>query len=542
MILASNHVSYLDPFVLGALADRRHRRVRFLAKRELFDRRATGTVLRAAHQIPVTRDSVDASGSLDAAVAALTAGECVCVFPEGTISLDLEPMPGKTGTARLAAASGVPVTPVGLWGAQRILFKGRKPRWRWGIAEIGGGRRPAARRPDRGRPRRDGADHGRDRRLRRSRSRHLPPTAPTRGGRLVGARPRHRPRAGPHRPDTVTDPRTRVAVIGAGSWGTAVAALLAPHADVTLWAREPTLADCLDTRHENARYLPGVALPESLRATTDLEDACRDADVVVLGVPSHGLRGVLDGARGLIAADTPIVSLAKGVEQGTHLRMTQVVADVLADHRLDRIGVLTGPNLAREVAAGQPAASVIAIQDPAAAASLQTLFMTTTFRVYTNPDVVGCEIAGALKNVFAIAAGIADGLGYGDNTKATLITRGLAELARLGVALGGDPLTFSGLAGMGDLVATCTSPQSRNRHVGVELGRGRSLDDIVTEMNMVAEGVKSTEAVLALAAEHQVDMPIAAMVGAVLYDDRRPADLVPSLMLREAKAELHGFR
>jgi glycerol-3-phosphate dehydrogenase (NAD(P)+) len=168
--------------------------------------------------------------------------------------------------------------------------------------------------------------------------------------------------------------------------------------------------------------------------------------------------------------------------------------------------------------------------------------MTTTFRVYTNPDVVGCEIAGALKNVVAIAAGMADGLGYGDNTKAALITRGLAELARLGVALGGDPLTFSGLAGMGDLVATCTSPKSRNRSVGVELGRGRSLDEIVSEMNMVAEGVKSTGAVLALAAEHDVDMPIAAMVGAVLYDGRRPADLVPALMVREAKPELHGIR
>ena len=334
----------------------------------------------------------------------------------------------------------------------------------------------------------------------------------------------------------------RVAVVGAGSWGTAVAALLAPTADVVLWAREPTLAEHIDRRHENPTYLPGIALPDGLHAVGDLRQACEHGDVVVLAVPSHGLRAVLEKAAPAVADDAPVVSLAKGVEQGSLLRMTQVVAATLPEHRGDRIGVLTGPNLAREVAEGQPTASVIAIDDPAAADSLQQLFMTATFRVYTNPDVIGCEIAGALKNVIAIAAGIAAGLGYGDNTKAALITRGLAELARLGIALGGDPLTFSGLAGMGDLVATCTSPKSRNRHVGVELGRGRSLDEIVAETNMVAEGVKSTGAVLELAAKHGIDMPIAAMVGAVLYEGRRPADLVPSLMLREAKAELHGIR
>lgn len=334
----------------------------------------------------------------------------------------------------------------------------------------------------------------------------------------------------------------RVAVVGAGSWGTTVAALLAPKGDVVLWARDPALGEQIDTTHENPRYLPGIALPDELAATGDLTQACAAAGAVVLAVPSHGLRAVLAAAAPAIPADTPIVSLSKGVEQDTHLRMTQVIVDVLAGHRGDRVGVLTGPNLAREVAEGQPTASVVAMTDPEAMASLQRLFMTTTFRVYTNPDVVGCEIAGALKNVIAIAAGIAAGLGYGDNTKAALITRGLAELARLGVALGGDPLTFSGLAGMGDLVATCTSPKSRNRSVGVELGRGRSLAEILAETQMVAEGVKSTRAVLALAAEHAVDMPIAAMVGAVLYDGRQPADLVPALMVREAKPELHGIR
>jgi glycerol-3-phosphate dehydrogenase (NAD(P)+) len=258
-------------------------------------------------------------------------------------------------------------------------------------------------------------------------------------------------------------------------------------------------------------------------------------------VPSHGYRSVLSDAAGAVAADVPIVSLAKGIERGTLARMTEVSLDVLPRHRADRVAVLTGPNLAREVAEGQPAASVIACADTDTALMLQQLFMSRSFRVYTNPDVVGCEIAGALKNVIAIAAGTAAGLGYGDNTQAALITRGLAEIARLGVALGGDPLTFAGLAGLGDLVATCTSPKSRNRSVGFELGRGRSLDDIVAESNMVAEGVKSTAAVLALADRTRIEMPIASMVGAVLYEGRRPADLVSGLMLREAKAELHGL-
>ena len=335
---------------------------------------------------------------------------------------------------------------------------------------------------------------------------------------------------------------TRVAVIGAGSWGTAVGAIAAVNADAVLWARDPAVAARVEREHANPDYLPDIPLPESLHATSDLVTACTGADVVVMGVPSHGFRAVLATAAPVIGADVPILSLSKGVEQGTGLRMTEVVADVLPGHRRDRIGVLTGPNLAREVALGQPAATVVAIDDADAAAALQTVFMTATFRVYTNPDVVGCEIAGALKNVIALAAGIAHGLGYGDNTKAALITRGLAELARLGISLGGDPLTFSGLAGMGDLVATCTSEKSRNRTVGVALGQGRKLDDIVAEMKMVAEGVKSTQAVLELAGRQGVEMPIAEQVGAVLYEGRTPAEIVPALMLRQAKPELRGMR
>jgi glycerol-3-phosphate dehydrogenase (NAD(P)+) len=334
---------------------------------------------------------------------------------------------------------------------------------------------------------------------------------------------------------------TRVAVVGAGSWGTAVAAIASGNADTVLWARRPELAAAMRDRHENADYLPGVELPETLEFSADLEGACADADVVVLGVPSHGMRTVLTEAAPHIAPGAPVVSLAKGVEQGTLRRMTEVVDEVLTDHDPGKVGVLTGPNLAREIAAGQPAASVVAVRDSDAAADVQRLFMTATFRVYTNPDVVGCEIAGALKNVMAIAAGIAAGLGYGDNTKAALLTRGLAELTRLGVALGGEPLTFSGLAGMGDLVATCTSTQSRNRTVGFELGKGRRLDDIIAEMNMVAEGVKSTAAVLELARRCELEMPIAEQVGAVLYEDKRADELVPALMMREAKAELHGI-
>jgi glycerol-3-phosphate dehydrogenase (NAD(P)+) len=334
----------------------------------------------------------------------------------------------------------------------------------------------------------------------------------------------------------------KIAVIGAGSWGTTVAALACTNAPTVLWARDPDVVDRLNRTHRNDDYLPDIDLPAELAATVALEDACAGADVVVMAVPSHGFRAVLEAARPAIAANAAVISLSKGLEQGSELRMTQVVAEVLPDHPTDRIGVLTGPNLAREVALGQPTASVVAVSDAETGVALQRLFMTRTFRVYTNPDVVGCEIAGVLKNVIAIAAGVAAGLGYGDNTKAALITRGLAELARLGVALGGDPLTFSGLAGMGDLVATCTSEKSRNRTVGVALGQGRSLDEIVADMKMVAEGVKSTESVLALGRREQLELPIAEQVGAVLYEGRAAADIVPALMLREAKPELRGLR
>jgi glycerol-3-phosphate dehydrogenase (NAD(P)+) len=300
------------------------------------------------------------------------------------------------------------------------------------------------------------------------------------------------------------------------------------------------MAEAITRSHRNEEYLPGVELPPSISATADLEEALDRAEAVVMAVPSHGFRAVLRDAVRWVPSGAPIVSLTKGIEQDSLRRMTEVVLEEL-DHAPLRVGVLTGPNLAREVIAGQPAASVIAMQDEWEARRLQRLFMGPSFRVYTNPDVVGCESAGALKNVMAIAAGMAHGLGYGDNSKAALITRALAELTRLGVAMGGHPLTFAGLAGMGDLVATCTSLQSRNRRVGVGLGEGRALDEITAEMRMVAEGVRTTGAVLTLADRHDIDMPIARVVGGVLYEGMHPADVVGRLMGREAKAELDGI-
>jgi glycerol-3-phosphate dehydrogenase (NAD(P)+) len=331
---------------------------------------------------------------------------------------------------------------------------------------------------------------------------------------------------------------SKVAVIGAGSWGTAVASIAATNEETWLWARRPELAREIDEQHRNSAYLADVELPRSLHGTADLEEACRDADVVVMGVPSHGFREVLAEAAPHVPAGIPIISLTKGVEQGSLKRMTEVVAELLPGRPA---GVLTGPNLAKEILAGYPAASVVALEDTAICVDLQRVFSTQAFRVYTNPDVIGCEVAGALKNVMAIASGMADGMGFGDNTRAALITRGLAELTRLGVALGGQPLTFSGLAGMGDLIATCISRQSRNRHVGEQLGRGRTMEEIVAEMNMVAEGVKTSRAVVDLAALHDIEMPIAEQVVAVLYHGKRAADVIPALMGRESKAELHGI-
>ena len=328
----------------------------------------------------------------------------------------------------------------------------------------------------------------------------------------------------------------KVAVIGAGSWGTTVASMLAPKAETVLWARRPALAMHI-AAGTNPEYLPGFHLPDELTATTDLESAVTDAAVLVMGVPSHGFRSVLEQVAPSIAPDVPIVSLSKGIERETLMRMTQVTSDVLAEHDRSRIGVLTGPNLAREIMAGQPAATVIAMRDDETAVSLQSLFMDRSFRVYTNRDVAGAESAGAIKNVMAIAAGMAEGLGFGLNTVSMLMTRALVEMSRLGTALGGSPVTFAGLAGMGDLIATCMSTESRNHRVGLGLGSGKTVDEIVSEMNMVAEGVKSTRGILDLARRTGVEMPIAEQVGRVLYEDAPVPEAIEILMGRPPKPE-----
>ncbi len=330
---------------------------------------------------------------------------------------------------------------------------------------------------------------------------------------------------------------TRAAVLGTGSWGTAFAAVMADAGtDTVLWARRPELAKSVMTSHENPDYLPGVPLPESLRATADAAEALDGADFVVLAIPSQSLRDNLAEWRELIPRDAVVVSLMKGIELGTTKRMSEVIAEV-GDIEVERIAVVSGPNLAKEIAQRQPAATVVACSDVEAAERLQVASLTRYFRPYTNTDVVGCELGGAVKNVIALACGMAEGMGFGDNTKASLITRGLAEMSRLGVALGADPLTFAGLAGLGDLSATCTSPLSRNRTVGEQLGRGRTLEEIIGEMRMVAEGVKSSRSILDLAVKHDVDMPITEQVVHVVHDGMTPKDMLRNLMARDAKAE-----
>lgn len=328
----------------------------------------------------------------------------------------------------------------------------------------------------------------------------------------------------------------RVAVVGAGSWGTTVASLMAEAADTTLWARRDGVAEVVTREHHNPDYLGAMVLDDRLQATSDLEQALSGAEVIVMAVPSHGTRAVLQSGREFISPDALLVSLAKGFEQSTLLRMTEVAQEVL-DHDPERLGILTGPNLAREVLAGQPTASVVAFPHIQSAEIIQSYIPTPTLRIYTSTDVVGCEAAGALKNVMAIGTGMAQGLGFGDNTRAALITRSLNELSRIGRAMGGNPETFAGLAGMGDLIATCSSPLSRNRQVGVALGQGRSLEEITSEMNMVAEGVKTAASVLEIAAEHGLDVPIAAQVGRVLYEGVTPTKALEALLSRPTGRE-----
>ena len=309
--------------------------------------------------------------------------------------------------------------------------------------------------------------------------------------------------------------KLRVGLLGGGSWGTTVASLTAINGPTKMWARNQQTVDEINKHHRNEKYLPGAKLTESLQATNSVKDAVQDADVIVMGVPAQSFRHVLEEAKPYIRPWVPIVSLAKGLERGTGMRMTEIIETLMPGHPA---GVLSGPNLAREIMAGQAAASVIAMVDDTIAIGLQKVFRTGLFRVYTNEDVIGCELGGALKNVIAIAVGMGDGAGAGDNTRSAVITRGLAELTRLGTVMGGKAETFAGLAGMGDLVATCISPLSRNKHVGFQLGKGRSLDEIIEEMSMVAEGVKTTSVVMNLAKKYNVAMPITTEVYKVVHE------------------------
>lgn len=329
-----------------------------------------------------------------------------------------------------------------------------------------------------------------------------------------------------------------VAVIGAGAWGTALARHLAEkQVPVCLWAHEPEVVQAIQVRRENAVYLPGVLLPPTLSATNVLADAITGADCLIFAVPSHVARPVLSRIATLLPQPVPFVSATKGIEEETLALVTQVMQAVLPAHMQESLLVLSGPSFASEVSRGKPTALCLAGRDAGMVKSIQSLFMTPNFRVYADDDLIGVQLGGALKNVMALAAGVVDGLELGHNARAALITRGLAEMIRLGVAMGADPRTFYGLSGVGDLILTCTGPLSRNHSVGVRLGKGERLEGILSSMQAVAEGVRTAKAALGLALRCGVDMPIVQEVNAVLFADKPCRQAVGDLMEREAKGE-----
>lgn len=337
----------------------------------------------------------------------------------------------------------------------------------------------------------------------------------------------------------MTDRRLDIGVIGAGSWGTALARVLAGKGHrVTLWAREAEVVEEIRLYHENRTFLPDVVLPEKLVPTADLSEAMTGKDMVVSVVPSQFVSSVFGEAADKLHPKAQVVSASKGIEVSTGKRMDEVLSGLLTPVQVEKLTFLSGPSFAAEVSRESPTAVVVASRSGEAARAAQLAFQTDYFRIYTNPDVLGVEMGGALKNVIALAAGAVAGLGYGHNTMAALITRGLAEITRLGVAMGADPATFSGLAGMGDLVLTCTGSLSRNRTVGFRLGKGESLEEILGDMRGVAEGVRTVQAVRKLAREVQVEMPIAEEVHALLWEGRTASEAVRNLMLREPKPEV----
>jgi glycerol-3-phosphate dehydrogenase (NAD(P)+) len=328
----------------------------------------------------------------------------------------------------------------------------------------------------------------------------------------------------------------RIAVVGAGSWGTAFAQIAADAGnDVVIWGRDDEIVDAITAEHVNPVFHPGARLPDSVWASTNIGTVLRGAEIVALAIPSQVLRSRLMEWREHFGPSV-VLSLIKGLELDTSLRMTEVVRDVTGLPS-EQVGVLSGPNLAREIIERQPAAAVVAFGDPRVAADVQTACATAYFRPYTNTDVVGVELGGSVKNVIALAVGMAAGMGFGDNAKASLITRGLAETVRLGVSLGSDPLTFSGLAGVGDLVATCMSPLSRNRTFGELLGKGLSVAEAVAATQQTAEGVASSKSILDLARRYGVDMPITEAVESVVHEGASPRDMVGAMMARGTKSE-----
>src|SRR5271157_2693370 len=330
----------------------------------------------------------------------------------------------------------------------------------------------------------------------------------------------------------------KVVVLGGGSWGTTVASICARRGPTLQWVRSEETAKDINENHRNTRYLgKDVDLSETLRATTDFSEAASCADVVVMGVPSHGFRGVLTKLATELRPWVPVVSLVKGLEQGTNMRMSQIVDEVLPGHPA---GILAGPNIAREVGEGYAAAAVLAMPDQHLAARLAQLFRTRRFRVYTTDDVTGVEMAGALKNVYAISVGMGYSLGIGENTRALVIARALREMTKLGVAVGGNPETFPGLAGLGDLIVTCTSQRSRNRHVGEQLGAGKPIDEIIASMNQVAEGVKAASVIMEFANEFGLNMPIAREVDAVINNGSSAEEAYRGLIAEVPGHEVHG--
>jgi glycerol-3-phosphate dehydrogenase (NAD(P)+) len=333
---------------------------------------------------------------------------------------------------------------------------------------------------------------------------------------------------------------SRIAILGGGSWGTGLAVVLSSSRrkhDIRLWVRGSSLAQSIEQERENKKYLPGVSLPAGVRASTNLEEVLHEAQIVVGAVPSAHTRAIFALALPHLSRDTVFLSATKGLEPATHSRMSEVISQVINARFVPSVAVLSGPSFASEAAQGQPTAVVLASQDPALGAFLQEEFSGPTFRLYTNDDVVGVELAGAMKNVMAIAAGACQGLALGANSLAALITRGLAEMTRLAVALGGKPETLSGLAGMGDLILTCYGAQSRNRRVGFELGQGRPLAEILAGMTMVAEGVGTTAALLALARENHIELPITQQVHSILHLGNSPREAIRAIMERPLKRE-----